>query len=79
MSDLESTLKENLSKGEVTFTFKKQNGELREMRGTTSLDLIPVEAHPTPGGTPKRGSTPVYDLDAQGWRSFSNGSVAEIK
>lgn len=58
--------------------FKKVNGDIRDMRCTLREDLIPAEVE---GITPKRQRdtndevVAVYDIDAEGWRSFRIDSV----
>lgn len=38
-----STLKQLLHDGVVKFTYKKANGEIRNAKGTTAAELVPVE------------------------------------
>jgi hypothetical protein len=87
-------LKEHLSAGEVKLVFTKKDGTDREMTCTTNDALIPatpiVEAHETNTDNPidfpvkkekkvNEDVMPVYDLEAQGWRSFRWDSVKEVK
>lgn len=61
--------------------FKKVNGDIRNMRCTLREDLIPAEPV---SATPKRQHdangqvVAVYDLEANGWRSFRVDSVIEL-
>lgn len=65
----------------VEVTFKKKNGDTRIMVCTKNMDLIPTEYHPKPlveGEEPKPPSDvvcSVFDLEANGWRSFRYDSV----
>lgn len=86
-------LTEHLGAGEVKVIFTKKDGTEREMKCTTNAALIPsapiVEAvHETntdnPVDFPKvkkvnEDVMPVYDLEAQGWRSFRWDSVKEVR
>jgi hypothetical protein len=70
-----------LSYGVCRVKFTKVNGEFRDMTCTRNFDSIPVEQRPSSvtdhADNGKRGETsiPVYDLKAQGWRSFKVASV----
>lgn len=84
-------LKEHLSAGEVKLVFTKKDGTDREMKCTTNIDLVPQEIHETNTDNPidfpkpkkekkvNEDVMPVYDLEAQGWRSFRWDSVKEVK
>lgn len=71
-------LKSNIAR----IKFKKVNGDLRDMRCTLREDLLPPVIEQT---TAKRQHdtndevVAVYDLDAEGWRSFRVDSVIEVK
>lgn len=76
-----------LKSGVCTLVFTKVNGEVRKMRCTLVRDLIPTESHPkTLSDDPKESETKpdntdiikVYDLDANGWRSFRVSSVSSF-
>lgn len=61
-------------------TFIKKDGTERVMKCTRNLGMIPESFHPK--GTDKKQSEdvfPVFDLDAQGWRSFRIDSVISIE
>ena len=68
-------LKQILDRQDVFVKFTKKNGEERVMRCTRSVHLIPKDQLSKGIGIVKDGVTPVYDLDNDGWRSFSNDSV----
>ena len=64
----------------VLVKFIKKNGEERVMKCTRSLVMIPESSHPK--GTDKKQSEetfPVFDLEAQGWRSFRLDSIISIE
>ena len=56
----------------VRFSYVKDNGDIREARGTLCFDLIPTENIPTgPRVQDENYETfRYYDLDRQAWRSF---------
>ena len=57
----------------VRFSYVKDNGDIREARGTLSFDLIPTENIPTTPRVLVDENYEVfryYDLDRQAWRSF---------
>jgi hypothetical protein len=61
--------------------FKKVNGELRDMRCTLREDLLPpvIESATSKRQTDANDQVvAVYDLDAEGWRSFRIDSVIEM-
>lgn len=69
--------KQKLFEGEVTFSFKKKDGTVREARGTLKAELLPkVEVTKTEDEKPKKNRVVAedmicyYDLDKAGWRSF---------
>lgn len=75
-------LRKALHDGVVTVRFKKVNGDERLMDCTLKLDLIPEAAHPKGGASiseEKRDTTlRVYDVKAQGWRSFIVENIIEV-
>lgn len=77
-------LKGVLSAGEVTVIFLKKDGSERTMKCTTSDSLVPQEPiveNAVPKKEKKQNDDvcPVYDIEAQGWRSFRWDSVKEVK
>ena len=75
-------LREVLSLHEVVITFIKKDGTERVLRGTTNFEAIPTEYHPEDGKEKKYDKDKlctIFDLDAQGWRSFSYDSLKGIK
>ena len=76
-------LKGCLAFGPVTVTFTKKDGTERVMECTTAPSLVPQEPI-VEGATPKREKKvnedvcPVYDLEAQHWKSFRWDSVKQV-
>lgn len=77
-----SELKAKLSEGVVKVTFKKVNGDLRIMDCTTKADLIPPPTTPAKpvqvSEETKERVVRVYDVNANGWRSFVLANVIEV-
>jgi hypothetical protein len=69
-------LKSKLNEGTVQFAFKKLDGTLRTAVGTTSLESIPLENHPTTGVASSPASIRYFDMGKNAWRSVS--ATAEI-
>jgi len=58
--------------------FRKVNGEERRMTCTLDAKLIPESAEQKVSKSPRVVNPdvlPVYDIDAQGWRSFRINSI----
>jgi|TARA_R110001606_G_scaffold279472_1_gene427961 hypothetical protein len=76
-------IKHILGRGDILIVeFTKKNGEKRKMKCTTSLDRIPDSEHPQEGSTftyNTEKSLRVYDIEAEGWRSFRVDSVDAIE
>lgn len=83
MPDLIDILKESIGARLVEVTFRKKDGEHRVMTCTTSLELIPPSAWPqnkvTISEATKERTMRVYDLNAQGWRSFVLDNVTNVR
>ena len=68
----------------VEVEFTKVNGDLRKMKCTKNFDSIPSEKHPI-GKNVKvmreynEDVIRVYDVDADGWRSFRADSIKSFK
>jgi len=69
-------IKEGMKEGEVIFSFCKTDGSKRIARGTTSLDLIPIEKHPK-GSDRKRNPLQIYfyDVQANAAKSFLASNI----
>ncbi len=72
-SGMIKTLKENICRVD----FVKANGESRIMNCTLNFSNIPKEAHPKNESVDSwpEGLIKVYDIQANGWRSFKIDSV----
>lgn len=67
-----ASLLTELKKTAVVVTFEKKNGEMRTMNCTRNLELAPHAPRPKEA-TPYDDNEDiirVYDLNAEGWRSF---------
>lgn len=77
-------LKEDLKNGVVTVVFEKVDGSERTMRCTLSDLYVPQVLSEYDGqeARPARqlndNVQPVWDIDAQGWRSFRLDSVKGV-
>lgn len=87
MSEIDYTTQETkdmvknlLRIGETIVTFTKKDGTERVLKCTLSEALIPSEH--TPKGESSRAKNDdvqaVYDLENEGWRSFSWDSIIEV-
>ena len=77
-------LRKSLNNRVLEITFKKKNGDVRVMKCTTKLDLVPPSAWPNNNDTvledaDNRRQVRVYDVTAQGWRSFIFDNLIEVK
>jgi len=69
-----------LQTGPVTVTFNKKDGTERVMNCSLQTELLPVQELKE-GAKEKKENTNiigVYDLDAQGWRSFTVKNVTNV-
>lgn len=66
---------------DTTITFTKKDGSERVMRCTLRPDKLPVQEVKENANPRKQSDTAmaVYDLDAQGWRSFTIRSVKRVE
>ena len=67
-----------LTNSVVTVTFTKVNGEERVMRCTLLSEYMPNGGGPTLLQEGKNNNLSVWDVDANGWRSFRLDSVKSI-
>jgi hypothetical protein len=73
-----------LRSGVCRVVFTKVNGEARDMRCTLVRDMIPVDQTPktveaeAESGQPTLDVVRVYDLIANGWRSFKVANVTNF-
>ena len=66
----------------VTLTFTKKDGSEREMVATLSEARIPKSEKTTESAGTRKYSDeaqPVYDVEAEGWRSFRWDSLSKIE
>ena len=83
-SDVETRnwLRDLLKSEVVTLTFTKKDGTQREMVATLSEARIPkTEKSTESAGTRKYSdeAQPVYDIEAEGWRSFRWDSLSKLE
>lgn len=72
-------LVELLRNGLVAVMFTKKDGTPRTMNCTLDFDHIPADKIPAGSGTMKSLDVlPVFDVDAQDWRSFRLDSINEV-
>jgi hypothetical protein len=64
-------LRTRLREGVVQFAFKKLNGELRTVVGTTNLATIPLVSHPKGVRESPPSVVCFFDLEKGEWRSLS--------
>lgn len=70
-----------LAKSVVTVTFKKVNGDLRIMDCTTNMQFVPPSSWPSNDKAEVSNSDKtirVYDVKAEGWRSFLVENVIRV-
>ncbi len=78
-------LRDMLRMGPVTVTFTKKDGDIRVMSCTLEEAAIPEQHRPKPlaeGQTPRKrndDSLSVWDLNANGWRSFILANVTRVE
>jgi|LauGreDrversion4_2_1035121.scaffolds.fasta_scaffold77332_4 hypothetical protein len=77
-------LRDMLRMGPVTVTFTKKDGDTRVMKCTLEESAIPEEFRPKPlaeGQAPRKrseDSISVWDMNANGWRSFIFKNVTSV-
>ena len=77
-------LKEDLKNGVVTVVFEKKDGTERTMRATLSDNYVPQVLAEYDGQEAKPAKQlndnvqAVWDIDAEGWRSFRLDSVKSL-
>ena len=70
---------EILKKGECEVVFTKKNGEERQMVCTLHPDYLPVQEEGEGGSKkpPNDDVVTVWDVEAEGWRSFRIDSIID--
>ena len=77
-----SGIRREISKGIVEVVFEKKDSSIRILRGTTDIPKIPSEHIPEKGKERKYDENKlctIFDLEAQGWRSFNYDSVISVR
>ena len=80
-----TVLKNELQSKTAEVTFTKLNGDVRVMTCTLNPELLPAkvvtegeEEKPTRTIKNPNNSLPVYDINAEGWRSFVIKNVTQV-
>ena len=73
--ELNTLLRENV----LEVDFNKLDGDKRIMKCTKSFKIIPTENQPKTDKETKKGTITVWDINAQGWRSFKYERVNAVK
>lgn len=72
-------LKEKMHYGEAAFTYLKKDGSERTARGTLNVQVMGKENFPKGVDYNKNPDvTRYYDLNSEGWRSFTNINLISI-
>ena len=74
-----SEILESLKAGKVDLEFIKADGTLRKMIATLSDDFIVYENAPSNSKKQSDFALPVWDTEANGWRSFICDSLKLVK
>ena len=72
--DLNKQLRESI----LVVTFNKLNGDERVMTCTKDFKIIPESYRPKTDKEPPEGSVTVWDINAEGWRSFKYNRVTKV-
>ena len=72
--DLNKQLRESV----LIVTFNKLNGDERVMTCTKDFKLIPESHRPKTDKEPPEGNVTVWDINANGWRSFKYDRVTKV-
>lgn len=69
-----------LKNGVCRVIFTKKNGEERDMTCTLDMSYVPESQHPkgTAGYVKNEETISVYDMKAEGWRSFKVENIKEF-
>ncbi len=79
IDDLKETTLRILKRTEVDITFIKKDGTIRTIRGTLNPDHdISYEKKTERTKEPNPNVQPVYDVEAQAWRSFTWDTVTKV-
>ena len=72
-------LKNRMHEGVVSFTYLKKDGSERTAKGTLNIDTMGAEN--APKGVQNVSydtATRYYDMNSEGWRSFTNINLVSI-
>ncbi len=72
--DLNKQLRESI----LVVTFNKLNGDERVMTCTKDFKIIPESHRPKTDKAPPEGNVTVWDINAEGWRSFKYNRVTKV-
>tara|TARA_B100000902_G_scaffold386611_1_gene429492 strand:- start:516 stop:818 length:303 start_codon:yes stop_codon:yes gene_type:complete len=75
----EEELVKMLQENTMKVTFNKLDGDERIMTCTKMTKLIPEESRPKTDKKPKEGTVTVWDMTANGWRSFRYDRVTKVE
>ena len=75
----EEQLNKTLKETTLVVTFNKLDGAERVMTCTKSFDVIPEANHPKSDKPGKEGNVTVWDVNANGWRSFKYERVTKVE
>jgi len=75
----EEQLNKTLREETLVVTFNKLDGAERVMTCTKSFDIIPEANHPKSDKPGKEGTVTVWDVNANGWRSFKYERVTKVE
>lgn len=62
----------------ITITFTKSDGTVREMKCTLAKEFLPAQVVKESEHKHSPDSCPVWDMEAQAWRSFRWDSLSKI-
>lgn len=68
-----------LTNGVCRVKFTKVNGDVRDMECTRNLDMMPESVRPKHASHIPETVIPVYDFNANGWRSFKIENVQSFE
>ena len=72
--DLNKQLRESI----LVVTFNKLNGDERVLTCTKDFKIIPESHRPKTDKEPPEGNVTVWDINAEGWRSFKYNRVTKV-
>ena len=71
-------LNKQLRESTLVVTFNKLDGDERVMTCTKDYKLIPESHRPKTDKEPPEGNVTVWDINANGWRSFKYDRVTKV-